>query len=624
MPHLNGKKQAKENEKKGKELKRRYYILYVLMLAIAVFAVSCTDNLDITIDSPESDKGEIVMFRSGTHNPSASRATATYMPENSRFVCRMYFISQLGMNEYDISNPTDAWLKVNNSTGNSVYRKPDFNEEGMTNDGRGNDMYASTFYWRNRRSHAFLAWTDMNRMKNSDYKYSANSESLKFSPYDEVVTTNEKKDVWIDTGYHLYGVKDDANTSQDREFISWDMLKKYVEEHGDSEEFKNAQSGFSGTEKYTGSYYYEYGWSCKYFVSENVSEAVSEDGKKKTSAWIKYLMYYDKYEYVPTGSEEKVLDENNILTFLKDSFGNYVAAVEYDENDENHEHPHYYKTDINGNIRYNEEKPRYTFYMKRISKKIENAEVQSNYRANVFDLTRKPQKDSEGNILTDENGKLLYSVSNMSQQPDVILALVKKEPTSGTLEANRIDLYFKHQFSQIQVNLMNSKDNSVSINKEQIEKVELLGVSEKGYVFTELLKNGEMRPTGYKDVVASDYTTEHLKKNPFGTSFEMFERKVPEDEQQAKKPIKSFEAISFGLLQAIRITWHETDEEGRTEHVSTFRVDNDMRTLESGKKYIWDMELRRGTLAVIRIDITPWILNEKEYNTDGSVNTGGN
>ena len=157
MPHLNGKKQAKENEKKGKELKRRYYILYVLMLAIAVFAVSCTDNLDITIDSPESDKGEIVMFRSGTHNPSASRATATYMPENSRFVCRMYFISQLGMNEYDISNPTDAWLKVNNSTGNSVYRKPDFNEEGMTNDGRGNDMYASTFYWRNRRSHAFLA-----------------------------------------------------------------------------------------------------------------------------------------------------------------------------------------------------------------------------------------------------------------------------------------------------------------------------------------------------------------------------------------------------------------------------------------------------------------------------------
>ena len=105
----------------------------------------------------------------------------------------------------------------------------------------------------------------------------------------------------------------------------------------------------------------------------------------------------------------------------------------------------------------------------------------------------------------------------------------------------------------------------------------------------------------------------------------MFDRVLTDDEKEMTGTIKSYEAIAFGMLQAIRITWHETEDEGSTRHVTTYRVpekneqNQPLRTLQSGVKYIWNMELRRGTLAVVRTEIIPWELNTEDYSTDGFI-----
>jgi len=586
-----------------------------MVALVALLFSSCSDEIggDVAGTDAGHNKGEIVMFRAGTtDNGVMTRADGKtyYMPEGSRFICRLYYKSQEGTEEFDVSNPTDAWLKVNNTTGNSVYWNKDFASTSNL-DSHGNDDDASIFYWMNRRPHAFLAWTDFNKMGNADFKYSnvVNSGMLKYTPYDDIVTTNDVSDVWIATGYQLYNASGEALS-----FTSWSDLKNYVEQHGEETAFKETQSSFvsnSESEDFTtSSFYYEYGWSCKYFIANNATES-STDATHKTSSWIKYLMYYDKFDYERVKDAEDnyteiEVKENDIIQFLKDEYGHYLAVAEYDADDLTFENPHYYKTDINGNIRYNEEKPKYTFYMKRTSELQKNVTVQNSYRANVFDLKRGDR-------------------TAMTQQPDILQALTTQAPTSATLQANRIDLYFKHQFSQIQVNLKNSEDNSVKLEPGQIDKVELLGVTEKGYVFTDLQSNGTVRASSYKDVVATDYTDAQLAENPYGTSFNMFERELSTDEIQTTGAIKSYEAIAFGLLQAIRITWHETADEGGTIHESTYRVPETneqnvpLRSLQSGVKYIWNIELRRGTLAVVRTEIIPWILNQESYPVDGTI-----
>lgn len=585
---------------------------------MALSLTACSDDMlkEAVGGDTAPNTGEMVIFRAGTtDNTTRAEARTYYMPKDSRFVCRMYYKTQDGMEEYDVSNPTDAWLMVNNETGNSVYWNKYYAsvaDDGL--DKYGNDDNSTFFYWMNRRPHAFLAWTDFNKMGDDDFKYSSdlNSGMLKFSPYDAIITTNDISNVWMDTGYKIYGLKDEEGA--DKSFSSWAELKEYVEANGENDEFKALQNSFSGTENFANStYYYEYGWSCKYFIDTNAQEEKPDD-THKTSAWIKYYMYYDKFEYerqknadgTYTEIEEKEKD-SDIIIFLKDALGNYIAAAEYDNDDIEHENPHYYKTDINGNIRYDEERPKYTFYMKRTSELKTGMAGHSNHRANIFNLTR------------------TESMATMKDQPDILQALTTQAPTSATLQANRVDLYFKHQFSQIQVNLKNSEDNSVKIEPGQIEKVELLGVTEQGYVFTELQSNGTVRATSYKDVVATDYTDAELKANPYGTSLRMFDRTLTEDETATTGAIKSYEAIAFGMLQAIRITWHETEGEGSTKHISTYRVpekneqNQPLRSLQSGVKYIWNIELRRGTLAVIRTEIIPWELNQEHYAVNGTI-----
>ena len=212
----------------------------------------------------------------------------------------------------------------------------------------------------------------------------------------------------------------------------------------------------------------------------------------------------------------------------------------------------------------------------------------------------------------------------MDQQPDPILALTIMKPAGATQEANRVRLYFRHQFSQIQVNLKASADESASdIRAEQIDKVELLGVSTEGYVSCRLNADGTLAPATAKDVKLDEFTDEALIDNPRGTSMKMFVAAEP-----STGYLKTFEAIAFGQLWAIRITWHEegSGENPAIEHVTTYQVPQtneanvQLRQLQSAMRYIFDLELRRGTLAVIRTEILPWMQKEElVYRTDGTI-----
>lgn len=244
---------------------------------------------------------------------------------------------------------------------------------------------------------------------------------------------------------------------------------------------------------------------------------------------------------------------------------------------------------------------------------------------------------------------------SMEEQYDPLIAYEEKAPHGSDPETNRVYLTFRHQLSQIQVNLKGS-ETSANILAEQIKKVEMLGVSEYAcvypypeYGFTTvevspaegedpeaedyvpavyedkwgIVRQGEDKTEllrkatgGYVDLTR--YTEDQLARNPFGTSFDMFEMG-----EATTGYLKSFEAIAFGRLEALRITWQEREDEGGVEHVVTFKIPEDkdeFRNLESGKRYIFNLELRRGTLAVIRAVIDDWIpYTEPEYKADGTI-----
>lgn len=248
------------------------------------------------------------------------------------------------------------------------------------------------------------------------------------------------------------------------------------------------------------------------------------------------------------------------------------------------------------------------------TKKI--GDVTYEYPCNAFDLTRYPRMDGDGNIIKDGEGNIVYNINSITEQPDIAQALTIQAPTGASQEANRVNLYFKHQFSQVQVNIKNAADNSVEIEAKDIEKVELLGVTEEGYVFTELDEDGKVLKTTYKAIDFSKYSEAELKDNRYGTAFDMFIMPTPEEGFK-----KSFNCITFGQLQAIRITWDENST--GIKHVATFTIpDTKLVNLESGMKYIWNIEIRRGALAVIRTEIIDWELpTEAQYNgsTDGTI-----
>ena len=202
----------------------------------------------------------------------------------------------------------------------------------------------------------------------------------------------------------------------------------------------------------------------------------------------------------------------------------------------------------------------------------------------------------------------------MKQQPDPILAVETAQPSGATPETNRVKLFFKHQFSQIQVNLKNSQDASVTIDPTQIVSVELLGVAETGYVAYCIQPDGSVPATTSAPINVDDAKYSATKKdNPYGSLFNMFERSTT-----VSGYLKSFEAIAFGTLQGICITWKESDAADAVVHKAIFKGVKNL-TLESGKKYIYNMELRRSLIAQVTAEIADWETDKTVYEADGTI-----
>ena len=215
-------------------------------------------------------------------------------------------------------------------------------------------------------------------------------------------------------------------------------------------------------------------------------------------------------------------------------------------------------------------------------------------------------------------------MNSISDQQDIIMAHTEMSPAKATPEGNRVKLLFGHCFAKVQVNLKPLADGGLGkdLTWESIEKVELLGVADYAYLYnidvTSSQYNINNVKTEAKKVVANDYLDVNISDNPYYTCIETF--KAPED---AVTPgyVSTHEVITFGQVVAIRVTWHETDSEGNTTvtHAVTKKVEKDEeRLLPSGQLHIYNLEMRRGTLAIINAEILPWTDGET-YTTDGKI-----
>lgn len=204
--------------------------------------------------------------------------------------------------------------------------------------------------------------------------------------------------------------------------------------------------------------------------------------------------------------------------------------------------------------------------------------------------------------------------SCMAEQNDPLLAHVIMCPTGATSEANRVKLFFQHQFAQVQVNLKSSQDGSAIVDETLIERVELLGVAEKGYVSYGIELDGSVLEAASEPINIDDKKYDATRKdNPYGSSFDMFVCSTA-----AAGYLKSFEAIAFGTLQGIRITWKESNDANAVKHVATFKGVKNM-TLNSGHKYIYNMELRRSLIAQVTTEILPWNMDTTTYDADATI-----
>lgn len=206
------------------------------------------------------------------------------------------------------------------------------------------------------------------------------------------------------------------------------------------------------------------------------------------------------------------------------------------------------------------------------------------------------------------------------QQPDIIQAYAKAIPPGSDPETNRVSLYFKHCFSCVQVNVKKSRDGSVEdLTNMSIQEVELLGVSEEAYVFYEVDAKGNYHAPYAVPVDLRDYTAAQLEQNPYGTAMQLYETTVTGDY------LKAYHALAFGRLHAIRVTWVEmpqgesTPEAEPVKHVVTRKIDSEGRVLQSATRYLFNLELRRGELAILEPKIQPWEIDNSEYKLDGKL-----
>ena len=168
------------------------------------------------------------------------------------------------------------------------------------------------------------------------------------------------------------------------------------------------------------------------------------------------------------------------------------------------------------------------------------------------------------------------------------------------------------------MNVKKSTDGSVEdLTNVSIQKVELLGVSKEAYVFYEVDANGDYHAPYYVRVDLRDYTAEQLEQNPYGTAMPMYETTVTGDY------LKAYHALAFGQLSAIRVTWVEkgesTPEAEPVKHVVTRKIDSEGKVLKSATRYVFNLELRRGELAILEPKIQPWEIDNSEYKLDGKL-----
>lgn len=241
------------------------------------------------------------------------------------------------------------------------------------------------------------------------------------------------------------------------------------------------------------------------------------------------------------------------------------------------------------------------------------------------------------------------AITSMSMQKDPLIAYEEKIPESSSPEKNRVYLTFRHQLAQVQVNLKGSEE-SANIEATQIDSVALLGVSFDAYVFPypeygfsetstpivdsegnptyDITQNwsivrqgtGNVKTQLLRPAYAVPLTLEQQNANPpAGSQFDMFPMA---DGKQATGYLKGFEAIAFGDLKYLRIVWHENDENGQPDiyHIIQFPITDDrFKKLESGKRYIINLELRLGTVAAVSTEIVDWIPYTTVYESSGTV-----
>lgn len=633
-----------------------YIYKHLLTILCLLAVVSCTDELAVEQSGTENplnqDKGigELVLFSSGNSGNSSTRAVIPYMEQEGRFVCKMYYhakATDTDASEFDTENtPIISWLRVNNKEGNSVYWNrefPDKTGDGLSdyrdlsdadrNDANykdyGFDPNAQFFYWRNRLDHIFLAYTDFNLLMSNKYNMGTDSKG---------------NSVPVARSLFMYPDYDGEKKTKTGQIESW-VPQDYKKLRIRSVEKDNIT-----------------------VLQVNGTEQISYPSRGLHFPLTNGADYYDPYNHITIEKDkiEKTLDL--VLSIVdattalsedeKSALKNDLQRTDYTNPEPTSEGTFKYARwwvgldpteddafNADGSVNLSKEKA--IVYCEREKQKIED--VIATAPANVFDMRR-----------TDD-------MHSMADQPDPLIALTKMKPTGATQEANRVRLYFKHQFSQIQVNLTKG-ENTPELSAENIVSVELLGVTEKGYVFTNINSDGTQIPPAYDPVVLSKYTEAQLKKNPHGTAFNMF--KMDANAQPATS-LQSFNAIAFGQLQAIRITWKEeptketyTDVTAKEEndkhlvenngkkpgedgyvpkyeddytpvaagqeippvhHIATYKITVDERgqslvNLKSGYRYVYDFELRRGTIAFIRAVIDGWQLSDElNYGTSGTI-----
>lgn len=627
----------------------------------------------------------MVLFSTGNMG-STTRATIPYMEDGGRFVCSMYFhagANDTEATDYDVTDESahnTAWLKVfdvhvTNATdsdpydyqGNSVYWNNQYND--ITETAKGDDAYktygfdpdAPTFYWKNRLSHVFVGYADYNQLKTNTYNLTdgrlTEGSLFAYPEYNEQKETNTNIVSWPAVCYRKLRIEmvekpNPSYTEDDK--TQWETEHPGETDPNATISVPEIISGLDALEETTeypatlGLHFplmnelpQGYQGYHDYYAMKDIPQAKIIATKTKLLEMVEAsesLTAEEKTSLTTDLSRTDFTDEDKTTEGI---FRNarWWVSCKVDELDKEDNEP----IDLTpGSV--------VIYYEREKKNTVTHTETSP---ANTFDLTRKD------------------GMTSIADQCDPILAVTKMKPTGATQEANRVRLYFEHQLSQIQVNLTKAEGITGDILPENIISVELLGVSKKAYVFTHPSKTGEKIATEYDIVDIKSYSKEQIADNPHGTSFNMFE--TTSDQPSV---IKAFNAITFGELQAIRITWNEqqTTTEKYTEetadienakhliadmdgkkpgetgyvtnyepgytavsdgeflrpvcHKATFNVDKDgqgrdLKVLQSGKRYIYDMELRRGVLAVIRTNIQGWLVDDDlQFGTEGTISHG--